>query len=80
VTRAIQTAWGLGVACGPRSKRSAGLFVKLFAIDGKLPFGSPVSLVVTTQVQRHMFHEIYDLCQIQGLKMLLWVDDLTTSG
>lgn len=54
--------------------------MKLFAINGNLPFGSPVSLVLTTQVHRHMFHEIYDICQRQGLEMLLSVDDLMISG
>lgn len=58
----------------------AGLLVKLVAIDGKMPFGSPVSPVLTTHVHRPMFDEIYKICRSQGLKMSLWVDDLTISG
>lgn len=58
----------------------AGLLVKLVAIDGKMPFGSPVSPVLTTHVHRPMFDEIYELCRSQSLKMSLWVDDLTISG
>ena len=58
----------------------AGLLTKLVAIDGKMPFGSPVSPVLTTHVHRHMFDEIYAICQSRGLKMSLWVDDLTISG
>ena len=70
--------WAYHVA-GLRSD-VAGLLVKLVAIDGKMPFGSPVSPVLTTHVHRPMFDEIYDLCRSQGLKMSLWVDDLTISG
>lgn len=58
----------------------AGLLTKLIAIDGKMPFGSPVSPVLTTHVHRAMFDEIYAVCQGEGLKMSLWVDDLTISG
>ena len=58
----------------------AGMIAKLVAIDGKMPFGSPVSPVLTTLVHRAMFDEIYELCQVRGLKMSLWVDDLTISG
>lgn len=58
----------------------AGLFTHLVSVDGKMPFGSPVSPVLTTLVHREMFDAIYDLCQRHGLKMSLWVDDLTISG
>jgi RNA-directed DNA polymerase len=58
----------------------AGMIAKLVAIDGKMPFGSPVSPVLTTHVHRAMFDEIYELCQARGLRMSLWVDDLTISG
>lgn len=70
--------WAYHVA-GLRSD-VAGLLVKVVAIDGKMPFGSPVSPVLTTHVHRPMFDEIYELCRSQGLKMSLWVDDLTISG
>lgn len=58
----------------------AGMLAKLTAIDGKMPFGSPVSPVLTTHVHRAMFDDIYDLCEANGLKMSLWVDDLVISG
>lgn len=58
----------------------AGLLVRLIAIDDKLPFGSPVSPVLSTLVHRRMFDAIYALCQADGLLMSLWVDDLTISG
>lgn len=58
----------------------AGLLTKLVVIDGKMPFGSPVSPVLTAHVHRRMFDEIYALCTARGLKMSLWVDDLTISG
>lgn len=70
--------WAYHVA-GLRSD-VAGLLVKIVAIDGKMPFGSPVSPVLTTQVHRLMFDEIYELCLSKGLVMSLWVDDLTISG
>lgn len=58
----------------------AGLLTKIVAIDGRMPFGSPVSPVLTTLVHRAMFDEIYALCQAEGLKMSVWVDDLNISG
>lgn len=58
----------------------AGMFAKLVAIDGKMPFGSPLSPVLTTHVHRGMFDDIYELCQANGLRMSLWVDDLVISG
>lgn len=58
----------------------AGLIAKLVAIDGRMPFGSPVSPVLTTLVHRPMFDQIEDLCRSRSLTMSLWVDDLTVSG
>lgn len=58
----------------------AGMFTKLVAIDGKMPFGSPVSPVLTTHVHRRMFDDIYAICRSHRLKMSVWVDDLTISG
>jgi RNA-directed DNA polymerase len=58
----------------------AGLFTHLVSVDGKMPFGSPVSPVLTTHVHRQMFDAIYELCERNGLQMSLWVDDLTISG
>ncbi len=58
----------------------AGLLAKLVAIDGRMPFGSPVSPVLTTLVHRPMFDRIYEVCGVRALAMSLWVDDLTLSG
>jgi len=58
----------------------AGLFTHLVVIDGKMPFGSPISPVLTSLVHRAMFDAIYAICQRNGLLMSLWVDDLTISG
>lgn len=58
----------------------AGLIAKLVAIDGRMPFGSPISPVLTTLVHRAMFDQVYLICQRYGLTMTLWVDDLTISG
>lgn len=58
----------------------AGMFTHLIAVDGKMPFGSPVSPVLTTLVHREMFDEIHALLERQNLRMSLWVDDLTISG
>lgn len=58
----------------------AGLIAKLVAIDNRMPFGSPVSPVLTTLVHRPMFDRIDELCRSRGLTMSLWVDDLTISG
>lgn len=58
----------------------AGMIAKLVAIDGKMPFGSPVSPVLTTHVHRAMFDEIHELCLARGFKMSLWVDDIMISG
>ncbi len=58
----------------------AGLLTQLVAVDGRMPFGSPLSPVLTTHVHREMFDEINAICQANGLTMSLWVDDLTISG
>lgn len=58
----------------------AGLFAKLVAIDGRMPFGSPISPVLTALVHRAMFDQVHAICSAHGLTMSLWVDDLTISG
>lgn len=58
----------------------SGMITHLVTVDGKISFGSPLSPVLTTLVHRHMFDAIYAACQRRGLKMSLWVDDLTVSG
>lgn len=58
----------------------AGMLVHLVSIDGKMPFGSPISPVLTTLVHRSMFDAIKRICDAHGAQMSLWVDDLTISG
>lgn len=58
----------------------AGLFAKVVAIDGRMPFGSPLSPVLTSLVHRAMFDHVHAICCARGLTMSLWVDDLTISG
>jgi RNA-directed DNA polymerase len=70
--------WAHHVA-GMRSE-VAGLFTHLVTIDGKMPFGSPISPILTTHVHRAMFDRIYAVCLARDLHISLWVDDLTISG
>lgn len=58
----------------------AGLLVKLIEVDGRLPFGSPASPVLATCIHRKMFDEIDLVCELEGLRMSIWVDDLVISG
>lgn len=58
----------------------SGMLAHLVCIDGKMPFGSPVSPILMTLVHREMFDKIYKICCDNNLKMSLWVDDITISG
>ena len=58
----------------------AGLFTKLVTVDDRISFGSPLSPVLATLVHRAMFDAIHAACVRRGLRMSLWVDDLTISG
>ena len=58
----------------------AGLLTKLCTVDGRLPFGSPLSPVLCTLVHRDLFDQIHSHTKSLGLRMSLWVDDITISG
>lgn len=58
----------------------ARLFADLSTVDGIVFLGSPLTPVLMTLVHRQLFDEIYEYCQMHGLAMSLWVDDLTISG
>jgi RNA-directed DNA polymerase len=58
----------------------AGLATKLCTVDGRLPFGSPLSPILCTLVHRDLFDQIDLHCRSRLLKMSLWVDDITLSG
>lgn len=59
---------------------TAGLLVKLVTVDGIASFGSPLTPLLATLVHRRLFDDIAALCRHRGLKLSLWVDDLTISG
>jgi RNA-directed DNA polymerase len=58
----------------------AGLLTKLCTVDGRLPFGSPLSPILCTLVHRDLFDQIYKFCLSTRTRMSLWVDDITMSG
>lgn len=58
----------------------ANLISDLVTIDDKASFGSPVTPVLMTIVYRKMFDRIYECCRARGLRMSVWVDDITISG
>lgn len=58
----------------------ANLIANIVTIDDKASFGSPVTPVLMTIVFREMFDLIYAECKKLGLRMSIWVDDITISG
>ncbi|MGE4060881.1 MAG: reverse transcriptase family protein [Sphingomonadales bacterium] len=58
----------------------AGLFTRMVTIDGSVSFGSPLTPVLVSLIHREIFDEIGRLCQRKGLKLTLWVDNITISG
>ncbi|MEP9379853.1 reverse transcriptase family protein [Aquabacter sp. CN5-332] len=58
----------------------AGRLTKLCTINGKVPFGSPLSPVLCALVHDDLFARVADRCALAGDTLTLWVDDLTVSG
>lgn len=58
----------------------AGRLTKLCTIQGRVPFGSPLSPVLCALVHDDVFGKVAARCQLSGDTMSLWVDDLTVSG
>jgi RNA-directed DNA polymerase len=58
----------------------AGRLTKLCTVNGKVPFGSPLSPILCALVHDDVFSRAATLCQLDGDTMSLWVDDLTISG
>lgn len=58
----------------------AGMLTHLSTIDGAVSFGSPLTPVLCALIHRPMFDRIAKICDEQGLRYSLWVDDLTISG
>lgn len=58
----------------------AGCIAHLATADDRACFGSPLTPVLMSLVHRQMFDAIADLCDKNGLRYSVWVDDLTISG
>ncbi|NSY46883.1 reverse transcriptase family protein [Agrobacterium tumefaciens] len=58
----------------------AGMLTHLCTIDEKVSFGSPLTPVLCALIHRPMFDRIAEICDENGLRYSLWVDDLTISG
>ena len=58
----------------------AGLIAHLATADDTACLGSPLTPVLASLVHRPMFDAIADLCEAEGLRYTVWVDDLTISG
>lgn len=58
----------------------AGRLTKLCTINGKVPFGSPLSPILCALVHDDIFSKAASRCELEGDTMSLWVDDLTISG
>jgi hypothetical protein len=62
------------------SKDIAFLVSNILCYDSHLPTGSPSSLLLTYWTYRKPFQDIYDRATNLGIKMTLYVDDLTFSA
>jgi len=58
----------------------AGRLTKLCTINGRVPFGSPLSPILCALVHDDIFSKAASRCALRGDTMSLWVDDLTISG
>jgi len=58
----------------------AGRLTKLCTIQGRVPFGSPLSPVLCALVHDDVFGKVAARCEFSGDTLSLWVDDLTVSG
>lgn len=58
----------------------AGRLTKICTVNGRVPFGSPLSPVLCALVHDDVFSRISQACEIAGDTMTLWVDDVTISG
>jgi RNA-directed DNA polymerase len=58
----------------------AELLTDLNTVNGHLPTGGPFSLLLSYWANRDVFEEIFRRANEHGLKMTLYVDDLTFSG
>lgn len=56
------------------------LLTKLTCHRGHLPTGAPSSPILAHYAYRDLWDEIDRLCRVEGLKLTIWIDDLTISG
>lgn len=58
----------------------AGRLTKLCTINGRVPFGSPLSPILCALVHDDVFSRVASKCDLNDYTMTLWVDDITISG
>jgi len=58
----------------------AGRLTKICTINGRVPFGSPLSPVLCALVHDDLFSKVAERCELHGDELSLWVDDVTVSG
>jgi RNA-directed DNA polymerase len=58
----------------------AGRITKLCTINGRVPFGSPLSPILCALAHNDVFSRVAGLCELKDQTMSLWVDDITISG
>lgn len=58
----------------------ANTLADLCSVEGRLPTGSQISMPLAYWVNAKMFDELNDLAKDKGLKMTVYVDDVTFSG
>lgn len=58
----------------------ADKLARLCTVDGHLPTGSPLSPLLAYWVHHRVFDQVHSLCQIHGVTMTAYYDDLTFSG
>jgi hypothetical protein len=58
----------------------AGRLTQLCTINGRVPFGSPLSPILCALVHDDIFSKVAKKCELKNDTMTLWVDDITVSG
>jgi RNA-directed DNA polymerase len=58
----------------------AGRLTKICTINGRVPFGSPLSPILCALVHDDVFSKVAEKCAVHEAQMSLWVDDVTISS
>lgn len=61
-------------------KKVANILSKLLTVNGHLPTGAPSSVLLTYWAYKETFDKIHDFAERIGLKMTIYVDDITFSS